>query len=139
MATLTTEERIALAKYRIERAKTTLIEAVDNAGFGHWNLVANRLYYAVFHALNALIAIDGDAVKTHKGLISLIGLHYVNSGVIKTEDNKLIMRLFRMRQTADYDVYCDWNKEDVSPLIEKVKLLLDKIENISNQKIDNLS
>lgn len=138
MATLTNEEKIALARYRIERAKATHIEAVDNAGFGHWNLVANRLYYAVFHALNALIVIDGDDAKTHKGLISLIGLHYVNTGEIEKEDNKLIMRLFRMRQTADYDVYCDWEEEDVSPLIEKVKLLIIKIESITNQKIANL-
>lgn len=105
---------------------------------GHWNLVANRLYYSVFHALNALIVIDGDVVRTHKGLISVIGLHYVTTGEIKTEDNKLIMRLFRMRQTADYDDYCDWDEQDVSPLVEKVKSLLDKIELILNRKITQL-
>lgn len=42
MAKLTNEEKITLAKYRIERARNTYIEAVDNAGMGHWNLVANR-------------------------------------------------------------------------------------------------
>ncbi len=138
MAKLTNEEKITLAKYRIERARNTYIEAVDNAGMGHWNLVANRLYYSVFHALNALIVIDGDVVRTHKGLISVIGLHYVTTGEIKTEDNKLIMRLFRMRQTADYDDYCDWDEQDVSPLVEKVKSLLDKIELILNRKITQL-
>ena len=138
MAKLTNEEKITLAKYRIERARNTYIEAVDNAGMGHWNLVANRLYYSVFHALNALIVIDGDVVRTHKGLISVIGLHYVTTGEIKTEDNKLIMRLFRMRQTAEYDDYCDWDEQDVSPLVEKVKSLLDKIELILNRKITQL-
>lgn len=138
MAKLTNEEKITLAKYRIERARNTYIEADDNAGMGHWNLVANRLYYSVFHALNALIVIDGDVVRTHKGLISVIGLHYVTTGEIKTEDNKLIMRLFRMRQTADYDDYCDWDEQDVSPLVEKVKSLLDKIELILNRKITQL-
>ena len=138
MAKLTNEEKITLAKYRIERARNTYIEAVDNAGMGHWNLVANRLYYSVFHALTALIVIDGDVVRTHMGLISVIGLHYVTTGEIKTEDNKLIMRLFRMRQTADYDDYCDWDEQDVSPLVEKVKSLLDKIELILNRKITQL-
>lgn len=138
MAKLTNEEKTVLAKYRAERARNTYIEAVDNAELGHWNLVANRLYYAVFHALNALIVIDGDVVKTHKGLISIIGMHYVTTGEIETEDNKLIMRLFRMRQTADYDDYCDWDAEDVSPLVKKVKLLLEKIETLRNHKIAQL-
>ena len=46
---LTSEERKALVAYRIEKAKAVLVEARDNARLGHWSLVGNRLYYAVYH------------------------------------------------------------------------------------------
>jgi uncharacterized protein (UPF0332 family) len=53
--TLNEENRNALVTFRIERAKETLIEAKDNAELGHWRVVANRLYYACFYAVNALL------------------------------------------------------------------------------------
>ena len=35
-----------LIKYRIQRAKESLIEARILSQSGHWNTVTNRLYYA---------------------------------------------------------------------------------------------
>ena len=52
---LSIEEKRAIVKYRIQKAQSTMIEARDNANLMHWNLVANRLYYAVFHMASALL------------------------------------------------------------------------------------
>ena len=46
-----------LIKYRIERAKESLDESIILSETGHWNTVANRLYYASFYAVNALLYI----------------------------------------------------------------------------------
>ena len=54
---LTSEERKTLVAYRIEKAKAVLVEARDNARLGHWSLVGNRLYYAVYHMAQALLLI----------------------------------------------------------------------------------
>lgn len=51
-----------------------MIEARDNALLNHWSLVANRLYYAVFHMASALMIDKGFASKTHSGLICMLGL-----------------------------------------------------------------
>lgn len=45
-----------LINYRIERAFNTLKTAKTLANSGDWNAVANRLYYACFYAVLALLA-----------------------------------------------------------------------------------
>lgn len=42
-------------------------QAMRTADLGYWDLVANRLYYAVFHAVNAMLPIDRIKTGTHKG------------------------------------------------------------------------
>ncbi len=51
---LTIDEKKAIISYRIQKSETAMIEARDNALLNHWSLVANRLYYAVFHMASAL-------------------------------------------------------------------------------------
>jgi uncharacterized protein (UPF0332 family) len=45
-----------LIKYRIDRAREALEEARVLAGSGHWNTCVNRLYYACFYAVSALLS-----------------------------------------------------------------------------------
>jgi uncharacterized protein (UPF0332 family) len=44
-----------LITYRINRAWETLSEAGLMAESGHWNTCINRLYYACFYGINALL------------------------------------------------------------------------------------
>lgn len=48
-----------------------MIEAQDNAKLDHWNLVANRLYYAVFHLATALLIDKGYSTKSHAGVMKM--------------------------------------------------------------------
>ncbi len=68
---LTSEERKALVAYRIEKAKAVLVEARDNARLGHWSLVGNRLYYAVYHMAQALLLDKGLSAKNTQELFIL--------------------------------------------------------------------
>ena len=43
---LSLDEKRAILNYRIQKAEKALVEAKDNSTLGHWNLVANRLYFA---------------------------------------------------------------------------------------------
>ena len=63
------------------KADSVFIEASDNATMNHWNLVANRLYYAVFHMASALLIDKGFTSKTHSGVICLLGQEFATKGV----------------------------------------------------------
>jgi uncharacterized protein (UPF0332 family) len=48
-------KRETIIKYRIDRAFETLEEAKILSTGNHWNTVANRLYYACFYIVIALL------------------------------------------------------------------------------------
>lgn len=130
---LTEEERQAIIVYRLEKADVALVEARDCVSLGHWNLAANRLYYAAYYASSALLINDGHAAKTHEGTIGMIGQHYVRTGILSNEDGTLLARLQNMRHTGDYDDFLDWTQEDVQPFIPKVEAYIKTIKAIIYQ------
>lgn len=127
---LTDEERKAIVGYRLEKSYDALVEAKDCASMGHWNLAANRLYYAAYYASSALLISAGYVAKTHDGTIGLIGQHYVRTGILTNEDGSLLARLQNMRHTGDYDDFLDWTQEDVEPYILKTEAFIKKIKDI---------
>ena len=60
-----------LVLYRMERAHETLEDARILANAGRWNACVNRLYYACFYAVSALLVGDGLSSSKHAGVRSL--------------------------------------------------------------------
>ena len=127
---LNIDEKKAILNYRIQKAEKALVEAKDNANLGHWNLVANRLYYAVFHITSALLIDKGFTAKSHNGIFCILGQEFVRKGLLDREDAKLASRLQNMRQPGDYDDMFDWTKYDVLPLFEKTENLTEKMKGL---------
>ena len=75
---LNIDDKKNIIKYRVEKSASTIIEAKDNAKLGHWNLVANRLYYALFYMIAALLLDKDIQFKSHAGAIRAIGLNFVS-------------------------------------------------------------
>ena len=107
-----------------------MIEAKDNAQLKHWNLVANRLYYAMFYMVAALLLDKGIHFKSHAGAIRAVGLHFVSKGLLAPEEGRPISRLQSMRSSGDYDDLFDWTEEKITPLFEPTEQLLEKIHNL---------
>ena len=63
---LTNEERQIMVTLEIEKADRFFIQAKKNAEIQEWDVVANRLYYALFHAVSALLIHDAHKVE-HEG------------------------------------------------------------------------
>jgi uncharacterized protein (UPF0332 family) len=119
--TLTDDERIALVSYRIQKAFDTLEEAEGISTLGFWNAVANRLYYACYYATSALLIKNSFHAQTHRGVITLLGMHFIKTGKLPENLGKLYSRLFELRQTGDYDDLFDLNEADVNPLLKPAK------------------
>ncbi|MGV8091885.1 MAG: HEPN domain-containing protein [Mangrovibacterium sp.] len=52
---MTNEERNEYVRYRLESARKTYDAAKVLADNGFWNSAVNRLYYALFYAVNGLL------------------------------------------------------------------------------------
>ena len=124
------KERQELIKYRITKARETFNEVELHVENKLWNTAVNRLYYACYYAVIALLIDKDIRAQTHSGVRQMFGLHFVKSGLIDKELGKFYTDIFDMRQTGDYDDYIEFKKEDVLDLIEPANELIRKIEGL---------
>ncbi|MBR5804392.1 MAG: HEPN domain-containing protein [Bacteroidaceae bacterium] len=130
---LTPEERETIVAYRIEKAHTAITHAEGNARLGYWEVTANRLYYACYYAVSALLIQNGFHAQTHNGVIQLFGLHFVKTGKVSREHGKLYNQLFSLRLTGDYNDSYTLSEEDVLPLIIPAREMISFIEQLLQQ------
>lgn len=102
-----------LINYRMNRAKETLNEVNLHIGNELWNTAVNRLYYACFYAISALLLKYDIKATTHAGVRQMFGLHFIKEGIIPKESGKFFSEIFDMRQTGDYDDFIVFDKEDI--------------------------
>ena len=89
-----------------------------------WELIANRMYYAAYYAISALLIANGHSAKSHETIIRLFGLHFVNTGIFTKEQGRLYNKLFTLRLTGDYNDHYNLDEEDVMPLVAPTEQLI---------------
>lgn len=127
--TLTPELRQEMVHLELERSKSNYNEAQQCASINLWNVVGNRIYYAVFHAVVALLIDNGIEVGSHKGAGMMFGKHFVLTGIFDSEDGKLYRQLQTIRERADYDNTYNLETSAGIKYLEATKSLLERIEN----------
>jgi len=131
---LNNEERQLVIENRLRRANETLEEAKDLLNLSRWHGAANRLYYACYYAVTALLIQSGHSAHTHGGVIGLFGKYFVLTNIFSKEDNKLYQKLFELRQDGDYSDWISIEESDILPLFEPAEKLIETIENTINSR-----
>jgi uncharacterized protein (UPF0332 family) len=129
---MTAAEKQELITYRIQRAKETLQEVQLHIENELWITAINRIYYACFYAVSALLLKQDIATRTHAGTRQMFGLHFVKTQLIPTELGKFYSDIFEMRHVGDYDDFVDYTKEDVLEALLPAAALIETIESIVN-------
>ena len=117
-----------LAKYRLARAKEDLETAVDNLENGKYRASVNRSYYAVFHSIRAITALNHFDSSKHSGVIAFFNQHYVKPGVFDKELSKMIDSCYRLREKADYDDFYLVARDEAIQQLDKAKKICQTIE-----------
>ena len=81
-------DRKELVTYRLNKAKETISEIELHLQNEFWNTSVNRMYYACFYAVSALLINDEIKAQTHAGVRQMFGLHFVKTGKIEIELGK---------------------------------------------------
>jgi len=130
---LTSEERETLIGYKLAKAKETIAEIPILVENNLWRNAANRLYYACYYAVSALLLKHGHIAHTHGGAKGLFGKYFVLTEIISKEQNRLYEKLFDIRLKGDYDDWIVVNEDDITPLIEPAQKFIAEIENLINK------
>ncbi|NLV18312.1 MAG: HEPN domain-containing protein [Bacteroidetes bacterium] len=125
-----TGTRKDLIEYRLNRAKDTFDDACILAEKNKWNSSMNRLYYAAYYDVTALLLKADLRTTTHNGVKSNFSEHFIKPNLISKELGKIYSQLSTWRQKGDYDDLFDFERNKVMPYFEPVKELINTIEKI---------
>lgn len=82
------ELRKEIIQYRIESAEALLTEIDSHINNGFYNTAVNRMYYACFYSVSALLLYHRiDGVKTHEGVRQMFGKHFNIPPTCQTRSN----------------------------------------------------
>jgi len=115
-------------KYRLKKAEETYLAAKVLYEKAIWNSVINRLYYACFYAINALLVKKKIKAQTHSGMRSQFSLYFIKTKIFKKQYGKLYSDLFDSRQRGDYSDFYDFDKETIDEFMIPVRELLSLIK-----------
>ena len=98
-------------------------------------VTANRLYYAAYYAVSALLVAYEIPTHTHEGCIQQFGMHFVQTGVFPKEKGRFFNNLFHMRLTGDYSDRFDLSMEDVQPKVIPTEEFVAEVASLAKKKI----
>ena len=127
---LSNEERVTLVALELKKARETYEDISILLNANRLNGAANRMYYAVFHAVCALLINDGHQVNTHKGSHALFSLNYIKTGILPKEYGLLYNQLQTMREESDYNCAYDVDIDELQQRLEPAKIFIDDIEKL---------
>lgn len=122
------DEKQELIRYRIQRARETLLEVRLHIDNQLWATAINRLYYACFYAVSALLLKKDIKVQSHGGARQMFGLHFVKTELIPKEIGKFYSDIYDMRHSGDYDDFVEFTQEDVLDVLGPAEDLIIRVE-----------
>lgn len=123
------EEGKILARDELQRAQDELKSAkVLQENELYFKSIVSS-YYAVYHAAKAALLIKGVVPKSHEGVERLFSLYYVKTNEIEIDIGRIIGRLMKLREEADYYPESTFRLKDSIEAIEMADRFVESIKN----------
>lgn len=130
---LTDDERRIMVNLEMERAEKIIEQFETLRKQQYWDTLVNRMYYAIFHAVSALMIHNAISIHTHRGALNAFNKEFVRTGVFTEDEGHLFSKLEGLRERGDYNCFVDATEDEIVPLIEPLKALIEKIKTKINQ------
>jgi len=114
----------ALIKGYIQKAEKKAEVAEKLFKSGDYEDAVSRAYYAVFHAAQALLLTEGHSANTHKGVVTLFGLFFVQTGKFAKRIGKYLANLKDDRENVDYEIFSFIDEDTAQTAITEAKEFL---------------
>lgn len=125
------EELKELIRYWLGKSQESLDAARDELKAFRLSFSVNRIYYACFYAVSAVLLQEKLQFKKHSGVRAAFHQHLVKSGMVSRDHGKLYDELFEARQRGDYIELVNFEEKQIkdwhqlaSQFVEAIKLLI---------------
>ena len=115
------DEQIALITYRLECSDEMMSDVHSLVAEERWKSAVNRLYYATFQAVSALMIRESIPIKSHSGAKAMLELHFIKTKQIDKKWGRFYNNLSDSREESDYGAFVKLTEEDVLPLVPQTE------------------
>jgi uncharacterized protein (UPF0332 family) len=122
------EQIVTLSKYRLDKAKETYATALENLKNNRYLDANNRAYYSIFHAMRAVLALDGVDFKKHTAVISNFRESYIKTNRLDRVLSDIIGRASIVRNKSDYEDFYVTSINETEEQVNDAKVFIDVIE-----------
>ena len=124
------EAREAIVTFRMEKAHKTLGEIPILVEHELWNTAVNRLYYACFFAVTALLISRQIETKSHAGALRMLSLHFTKTNKLSIDLNRFYADLFDNKQSSDYADFTYFDREMVEGIHKQAIVFIDTVKKL---------
>ncbi len=89
--------------------------------------VINRIYYAMFYAVLALLVTEPFQGSKHSGVIAYFNKRFIREGVFPPEAGKYLNLAFEARQESDYKEFSELTTENVQELLSHARAFIEEV------------
>jgi uncharacterized protein (UPF0332 family) len=122
------EDVKALVSYRMDKSKEAIKAAEILLKNEMLTFCINRVYYSMFYAVQALLAVDGVSFSKHGQVKGYFNRELIKTMILPKELGQLYNKAFEYRQKFDYVDFAVPEREMVLDYIEKSKDFYNEIE-----------
>ncbi len=130
---ITDSDRKEIIQLRLENARQAVKAAEIMKENELWNSCINRMYYACYYTVTALLIKTGIEATTHAGVRQMFNLHFIKEGKLPREIGYYYSDLFAKRQSGDYDDFIMFDSKLVESLFADFYSFIDTLEELITQ------
>ena len=108
----------------MQKAKEKLTTAEIDFNNERYDDSISRAYYAVFHAISALLLSKGLHYSSHAQVIGNFNKEFVKTKIFPKTFTKIIQRLFEERQIGDYDIESGITKKEAKQNLDDASKII---------------
>lgn len=119
-----------LIRYRQKKARETLEDATLLFQSGRLFSTLNRIYYALFYEVVALLLTADLSSAKHTGVRALFNEHFIKTGKVPMELGRFHSRMYDFRQKGDYGDFVEFEREKVKEWLDQATMFISEMDRV---------
>jgi uncharacterized protein (UPF0332 family) len=129
------KEHQDLARYRLDSSLDDYNSAKDLLQMSHYRVANNRAYYSIFHAVRAILALEGIDFKKHSAVIAYFRQNYIKTGIFDLSLSDIIGKASFIRNESDYSDFYVATRSEADALINDAGVFIEAVTQYINERL----
>lgn len=130
------KKRSEVVRYWLAKAEESLASGQRELEAGSLSFAMNRLYYAAFYAVSALLLAHQLFFKKHSGVRAAFHKNFIKAGILNPIWGRFYDQLFEDRQEGDYVVFVTFESTYVETQLNQCIQFLVQIRSLLMKEVN---